>query len=284
VTSTPPVPRRTLGRRLRAMREAARLTLDQAAAKLDVSRSALGRVEKGETRVSVHLVRTMMDVYDQYEDGLLDLVRHARTPGWWQEYWLANEEYVAWESCASLALRLSVSRIPDLLQTGPYTEQLLLVQTENIREESRVRRHVRDECQALKVRQTRFAEQPVLHLHAVVTEAALRDVVGSRQVMVSQWAQLVAASRWAAVRLRLLPSSAKAQPRHTSGFTVLEFADPDDRPQLYADCPGELRRDDKQFRVALARDMFHGLIAASLSAADSVAFLEGLIQEATVPA
>jgi hypothetical protein len=160
----------------------------------------------------------------------------------------------------------------------------LLTQRENIREESRVRRQIIDERQALKVRQARFCDRPPLFLWAVVTEAALRDQVASRQVMVGQWAHLVQASRWAAVSLRVLPATAKAQPRHSSGFTVLDFADPDDRPQLYADYPGELRRDDKQFRVELARDMFYSLYAASLSDADSVAFIESLIQEATVPA
>jgi hypothetical protein len=34
----------------------------------------------GETRADVHLVRSMMDLYDHDEDGLLDEVRTAHKP------------------------------------------------------------------------------------------------------------------------------------------------------------------------------------------------------------
>jgi DNA-binding XRE family transcriptional regulator len=61
----PTLRRRRLARRLRQLREEARLTLAEAAPKLDKTKSALSRVEKGETGADVHLIRTMMDVYDK---------------------------------------------------------------------------------------------------------------------------------------------------------------------------------------------------------------------------
>ncbi|RZS37452.1 helix-turn-helix protein [Herbihabitans rhizosphaerae] len=63
---------RRLGRRLRQMREKAKLKIDPAAKQLDMSGSALQRMEAGETRANVHVVRSMMDLYDQYVPGLLD--------------------------------------------------------------------------------------------------------------------------------------------------------------------------------------------------------------------
>jgi DNA-binding XRE family transcriptional regulator len=260
------------------MRATARLTLDEAAAKLDLSRSALSRMEKGETTMTVHLARTMMDVYDQYAQGLLEEVRQAREPGWWQRYSLANREYLAWEICATKVHQLAVSRIPELLQTEPYAEALLLTQTE----QSRIWRQIHDELLALELRQARFNEQPPLELSTVITEAALRDRVGSPEVLAGQCTHLVRACGHPAVSIRVLPASATAQPRHSSGFTVLDFADPADRPQLYADYPGELKRDDKQCRVDLAREMFDGLCAASLSETDSVEFIASLVGEEAV--
>ncbi|SMD26463.1 helix-turn-helix domain-containing protein [Kibdelosporangium aridum] len=73
----PPDLRRNLGAKLRRMREAAHLRLEVAAPKLDKSRSALHRVETGETKANVHLVRSMMDLYDTYDPTLLDEVRKA---------------------------------------------------------------------------------------------------------------------------------------------------------------------------------------------------------------
>jgi hypothetical protein len=64
-TQRPSLRRRRLGRRLRAVREAAHLTLDEASIRLDKKRSSLHRIEVGETRADVHLVRSMMDLYDR---------------------------------------------------------------------------------------------------------------------------------------------------------------------------------------------------------------------------
>jgi transcriptional regulator with XRE-family HTH domain len=54
---------RQLGRRLRRMREDAGLTID-AAEKLEFSASKLGRIETAEQGVDVHVVRSMLDLYD----------------------------------------------------------------------------------------------------------------------------------------------------------------------------------------------------------------------------
>jgi transcriptional regulator with XRE-family HTH domain len=51
--------RRILARRLRKLREAARLTLDEAAPALDTSASRLSRIENGQQRADVHLVPCM---------------------------------------------------------------------------------------------------------------------------------------------------------------------------------------------------------------------------------
>ncbi|MFC0105647.1 helix-turn-helix domain-containing protein [Kibdelosporangium aridum] len=78
--NSPPDLRRNLGAKLRQMRKQAHLTLELAAPKLDKTRSALHRVETGQTKANVHLVRSMMDLYDAYDPVLLDEVREANKP------------------------------------------------------------------------------------------------------------------------------------------------------------------------------------------------------------
>ena len=57
------VRRRQVARRLRAAREAAGLSLDEAAERLDFSSSMLSRIENAYQAVDVHWVRGMMDLY-----------------------------------------------------------------------------------------------------------------------------------------------------------------------------------------------------------------------------
>jgi hypothetical protein len=75
--------------------------LEEADANLDKTHSALGRIETGTTKADVHLIRSMMDIYDQYEPDLIDLVREANRPGWWQKYNIDEGGYLSTETEAS---------------------------------------------------------------------------------------------------------------------------------------------------------------------------------------
>ncbi|MET0234724.1 MAG: helix-turn-helix transcriptional regulator, partial [Kibdelosporangium sp.] len=86
--------RRKLGAKLRRQREQAKLTLAQAAPKLDRTKSALHRMETGETKVDVHIVRTMMDLYDCYDENLLDETREAGKPPWYRAFGVKDKGYV----------------------------------------------------------------------------------------------------------------------------------------------------------------------------------------------
>ena len=277
--SSPPVPRCRLARQLRAMRDAAGLTLEQAARKLELSKSALSRIETGETQATVHLVRSMMDLYDHYDEDVVDLIHEARQPGWWQGYRIANLDYVAWETCAETVTELAVARIPDLLQTESYAQAWLSVDNCEEHDAYTVRRRVGDEMVSRMLRQRRFAGQPSIRLTAVITETALRKQVACPQVMLSQWHHLARTTAWQAVTVRVLPAAAAESVLCTGGFSLLDFAEPDDPPQLYADSLIGLVRLDKPYLVKQARYMFDRLVVASLSERDSVDFIACLVRD-----
>jgi len=76
--------RRVLARQLRLLREAAGLTLEQAAPKLDFSVSKLSRIENAQVVIDVHWVKSMLDVYDVGGvrwGELLDLAREPCSQG-----------------------------------------------------------------------------------------------------------------------------------------------------------------------------------------------------------
>jgi transcriptional regulator with XRE-family HTH domain len=282
--SSVPVPRRRLGRRLRAMRQAAGLTLEAAAPKLDMSTSTLNRLEHGNALASVHLVRSMMDVYDQFDPDVLDSVRQAREPGWWQGYCVRNQEYLAWEASAIRVTELAVLRLPDLLHTEDYL-RALLHQDGDGGSERRAQRRLDDEVHVLGIRQRRLTcAQGPLALTAFVDEAALRRQVGSPDVMCAQLDQLARCSDWAGVTLRVLPATAGTPTGVSGGFSLLDFEDPQDPPLVYVEYPGGVVRERKAESVDRARHTFDTISSTALPPRDSVEFIKCISREVHRPA
>ena len=70
--------RRQLGIALRELREEAGLTLEVAGPELDSSASTLSRIEKGQQGANVHLVKSMLDLYDIGGDRWTELMCATR--------------------------------------------------------------------------------------------------------------------------------------------------------------------------------------------------------------
>ena len=120
----PPFLRRRLGKRLRLLREQAHLSLEDAARRLDKSRTALFRVESGENKPDVHLIRSMMDLYDCADYDLLDQAREALKPLWFNAYGLKDMGYVDVENEAGRVCEYACQLLPGLLQTEAYVRAL----------------------------------------------------------------------------------------------------------------------------------------------------------------
>ena len=88
-TQSPTVRRRRLASELRRLREAARLTCDDVAARLECSASKISRIETGRVLVSPRDVRDLLTIYgvpDDQHDSLIQLARQSRQKGWWHAY------------------------------------------------------------------------------------------------------------------------------------------------------------------------------------------------------
>ncbi|HEY3464107.1 MAG TPA: helix-turn-helix transcriptional regulator, partial [Amycolatopsis sp.] len=81
--SVPAIRRLQLGRELKAWREKAGLTLEQAGGDLDMSKSTLSRLEKGQGAIHPLHARAMAELYHVPEDDLVrlvDIAREAKRP------------------------------------------------------------------------------------------------------------------------------------------------------------------------------------------------------------
>jgi hypothetical protein len=249
------------------MRKQARLSLAEAAARLDLKRSALHRVEAGGDQVSVRLVRSMMDLYDQHSPDLLDTARAARARGWWDGLRLADPDYVAWEAGATRLCEFAAVRIPALLQNEDYTRALLSDAKD-----------LEAELAARRIRQARLiGDDRSLAVTVVIDEAALWNLVGDPMVMYAQRDHLLGCSKWAGVTLRVLPAAAGTRMR-TGGFRLLGFDHPDDLPVVFQDSMFGVLREEGAKQVAGVRRVFDLITGAALSVDESYEFIEQFVR------
>lgn len=270
----PPFPRRRVGRRLRALREQAGYTLDEAAPKLDKTRTSLHRVEKGETRADVHLVRSMMDVYDQYDPDLLELTRMALKAGWWASFGIEDMGYTELETEADTVREFAVLNIPGLLQTEPYMRALFRT---GLR---RTKKEFDNQVAVRLIRQRRLTDEDnPLELAAIVNEAALRHNVGGTEVMCEQLRYLIQVAELPTVTLQMLPLAHGAHDAMNGAFILLTFPEPDDPDMLYVSyATGALHIED-QDEVRGGKLVFDRLRSEASNPADSVTLIESLITE-----
>jgi hypothetical protein len=235
----------------------------------------LYRTEAGESRIDVHLVRSMMDLYDYYADDLIEQTRQALKPRWFRVYGPENMGYVDVETEASLACEFAVQNVPGLLQTEAYMRALF--------DRHRLRRtpeQLENDVEVRLIRQRRLTgEEDPLELVAVIDEAALGREVGGPEVMREQLRHLVEMARLPTVTLQVLSLRDGPHSAMDGAFTLLSFPEPGDPDLLYISyATGSLHiENDKE--LATARLMFDQLRGEALNPADSVALIERLAAE-----
>jgi transcriptional regulator with XRE-family HTH domain len=272
---SPVVLRQEVGRRIRLARHDAGLTIVVAAARLEITRSALGRFEKGVGTVSVHLLRSMMDVYDQRMDDVLDMIRQARSPGWWKRYGISDKDFVALETAASRISVYEVNLVPGLLQTAEYTRALFNSGRERRRED-----WIANQLEVRLIRQERLTdEEHPLHLDAVVHEVALRTPAARPAVMLGQLRHLTLINELPTVSLRVLPTSIFSFEATYGGFNILDFPLPGQPSMCHAlHALGDERQDKSEF-VEPARLRFAHLRSLALDPDESIALIEQVADE-----
>ncbi|WP_189225552.1 helix-turn-helix domain-containing protein [Saccharothrix coeruleofusca] len=265
--------RKKLGHRVRRLREQAGMSIDEAARALEKQRGALYRIEAGETRLDVHLARSMMDIYDVYDPDLLDKVREALAPGWWIKLGLRDMGYIDMETDAKAVREVALNHIPGLLQTAPYTKAVL--EADLLK---RAKPELVKQISARQIRQERLtAEANPLHLTALVDEAALRNLIGGVEVMRGQLDSLIMMSELNTVTLRVLPRSLGAHAGQTAAFTMLEF---DEYPSmLHVSYPTGAVHVEEPEELHRARLVFDHLLERALGPEDSVTLIEQIIAE-----
>jgi transcriptional regulator with XRE-family HTH domain len=260
--------RRILGRRLRELRELAGYTLEAAAPALDASVSKLSRIETGQQKADVHLVKSMLDLFDAGGDHwseLLALAREAGQRGWYRAYGLGDNSYVGYETEATQVLEYALGFVPGLLQVPDHSRALY--------DASPMRRTAAElerEVQVRMIRQRRLrSDDDPLRLVAILDEAVLRNPVGGPQAHCAQLAHLLAVAELRTVTLQVLPAGQGAHPALGSGFTLLSFGELGEPDMAYVEHALGATLLEKEPDVALARLTFDHMRTLALAPVES---------------
>jgi transcriptional regulator with XRE-family HTH domain len=270
--------RRILARRLRELREQAGLTLEEAAPALDSSVSKLSRIETGEQRADVHLVKSMLDLYDAGGDQwteLLTMAREAAKPGWYWAYGLGDNSYVGYETEATQVQEYAAGFVHGLLQVPYYSRALY--------EASPLPRSTEERERDLEIRMIRqerlHSDDAPLEFVAIADEAVLRNPVGGRAVQRAQLEHLLTASELPTVSLQVLPAGQGAHPALESGFFVLSFGDLGEPDMAYVEHALGATHLWKEPEVTLARLKFDRLRTLALAPGESRDLIRGVAGE-----
>jgi hypothetical protein len=230
----PTVRRRRLGQELRRLRELKGMTAEEVAERLLVSQSKISRLENGRRSISQRDVRDLCGVYEVEDhrivDSLMQMAKDSRQQGWWHAFGdIPYSVYIGLETDAASLRVYEPQVVPGLLQTRQYAEALIagaLPESGTTDVEKRVSVRVR--------RQERLndAEHP-LRLWVVIDEAALRRLVGDKQLMREQLEHLVELSQLPHVTVQVLPFEMGAHPGINGQYAILEFPDTSDSSVVY---------------------------------------------------
>ncbi|QDY77280.1 helix-turn-helix domain-containing protein [Streptomyces qinzhouensis] len=276
----PTVRRRRLGQELRRLRELKSMTAEEVADRLLVSQSKISRLENGRRSISQRDVRDLCGVYavedHRVVESLMQMAKDSRQQGWWHAFGdIPYSVYIGLETDAANLRVYEPQVVPGLLQIRPYAEAVVAgAAPENSQAEIDKRVNVRMRRQG----RVKDDEQP-LRLWAVIDEAALRRIIGSRHVMQEQLEYLVAMGQLPHVTVQVLPFDMGAHPGINGQYAILEFPDAADSSVVYiegvtSDLYLEKGPDVHKYTV-----MYEHLRAQALNVEQSRAFIEGIAKE-----
>ncbi|MFJ3669539.1 helix-turn-helix domain-containing protein [Streptomyces sp. NPDC090106] len=224
-----------VGVQLAGLREDAGLPQEQVARAVGFSPAKLSRIEAGKGRrpPTENDVLALLQHYEvpEYETSvLLQLLRRAGEPGWWQRFdkrlmpeWF--DRLVGLQEAAQAIRTFEIQYVPGLLQTAAYTEAVVRrgLPGAPARE---VERRVE-----LRMRRSQLLMSPdAPRFWAIVDESVLLRVLGGAEVMREQLDHLVTMAQLPHVTVQVVPldvtdASAPAIPVTYLRFGGLELPD-----------------------------------------------------------
>jgi transcriptional regulator with XRE-family HTH domain len=194
-------------------------------AALGISASKISRIETNRIGLQADEVAALLGFYQvakPVREELLELVRRAAEPGWWQvqgsrlpELW---QELNDFERAATAITNYEPLLIPGLLQTADYAGALIAAANPALSEDE-----VESRVALRTTRQALLGRPRPPRLLVLIEECVLRRVVGDAGLMRRQVRHLEDAATRPNVTVQVVPTAAGAHPGLEGPFAILEF-------------------------------------------------------------
>jgi transcriptional regulator with XRE-family HTH domain len=276
----PTTRRRQIGADLRRLREAKGLTLEEAGARVGISKATLSRYETKEGTVKWPAVDALCREYgasDEERLALVELAKGAKIQGWWRS--LADP--IPESMNLMLTLEDEVVRedhyacmyVPGLLQTRAYAEAVHRASEVQCPE-----REVQHMVDIRMKRQELLERDEPPHIWCVIDEAAIRRRVGGGQVMREQLKHLLVVAQRPNVTIQVLPFSTGAHAASVGSFAILRGQSPE-LDVVYMDLLGGGLFMEKPQELERYRLAFEYLSAQALDLESSAELVGRISQE-----
>lgn len=276
----PTTRRRQLGADLRRLRERKGLTLEEAGARVGISKATLSRYETKEGSVKWPAVDALCREYDVTEVerlALVELAKGAKIQGWWRSLadpipdsmnlMLTLEDEVVRED------HYACMYIPGLLQTRAYAEAVHRASEMQCPE-----REVQHMVDIRMKRQELLHRDEPPHIWCVIDEAAIRRSVGGREVMGEQLQHLLNLAELPHITVQVLTFSTGAHAAAVGSFAILRGPAPD-LDVVYVDVLSGGLFMEKQQELERYRLAFQYLSAQALDLESSGALIHRISKE-----
>jgi transcriptional regulator with XRE-family HTH domain len=279
-TRSPTVLRILLGAYLRRLREAKRISLEEAGEAIRASHSKISRLETGHVRFRDRDIVDLLTFYgvtDERERAALrEIASRASSPGWWHDYadvlpsWF--NAYVGLEEAASQIRAYEVQFVPGLLQTEDYARGVIMIGYSHPKEISR-------RVGLRMARQAVLAKPDPPNLRVVLDEAVLRRPIGGPRAMRTQLMHLIEVSDRSNMTIQVIPFRAGGHSAAGGSFSLLSFAEYDLADIVYVEQLTSAQYLDKPDIVNDYRAAMERLCSEALSPVGSVQFLRSVLRE-----
>ncbi|MEV0260620.1 helix-turn-helix transcriptional regulator [Streptomyces sp. NPDC050617] len=275
---------RRLGAELLRLRDSAGLTQPQAAEALSATAAKVAKMERGWVPFRDPDVLALATLYGLEDpeavDGLLQLAKldreRRKAKGWWQHSPRVGgmAEYIAIEDVATRVRSWQQALVPGLFQTASYTRALCVASgpSEDPGEIERI-------VEVRTKRQARLIGEKPLEVYVVIWEAALRQVVGGREVMREQLERVLEVAQFPNVRLQVLPFRAGGHPCMAGAFNIVSFAEDEAVDVVHVDTMTATVWVENEDESAACRTYFDSATRLSLSPHDSLSLISSICKE-----
>jgi transcriptional regulator with XRE-family HTH domain len=285
-------PRRNIAAALRQLREESGKNLSEVAQDLMISTSKLSRLENAQGRPQPRDIRDLVRYYGIEGEPLGRRLRQwadaAQRKGWWNDLddevlgsvlgGFGLDVHVSYEADATVERIYTLPFLPALLQTDDYATAIF--RDMEGRSEDEIAQLLEVRAWRKRVLGSRGGMEP-LRLIAVTHESALRQAVGSREIVRAQLEALIEDSKAPNISLHVLPFSARPVFTMTCMYAYFEYEGVDmEQDVVHIETHAGYWSIEDPDKVARYREAHDALVRASLSEADSREFIRSIRDEA----